>query len=430
MCASLLWVRRGDTRWRAVIVAEVAVAAVGLDLFTQALDLWDVVLAAFSLVVGALLAQASSTTLARAAVACGIAVVTAEGMGRVALAPAPGLYDDPPAVPWFRNQPRLGEATCAMLSPRVPDPLPAADGRPAVLHVGDSLLSFPPEDPALESTNRLPGLVGARDPDRQHVPMSMPGAGYDAYLLAVRAALARREVQEVLLYVYPGNDLSELGRQYPCCPAATLIDLSAPDLATRCEPWTPPPPDGVATLRLRSRAPVAVRWLSGASVVFGNLRYTALSLAQFNTPWTTELGAADDALSSHDAERALEVTATVWGRLATELRDRDVALTVVILPTSAALQAPDLEVGRGIRARVARIRQIADEIDVPVIDASTPFPTPGLPREMFAEDQVHFSDAGHRFMAAWLAARLDGSGQRSVSSTSSAAAPITSRATP
>lgn len=403
-CVAAWWTRQTRGIDRVAVVLALAICLVAADLRAQILDLWDVVVVAASLVVGAGVAFLSRRVVWRTLIALLLFAVVAEAGARLALQPAPGLHESPTEDPLFRNATRLGELACAYMRPQPPS---VADARPAVLHVGDSLLSFPLVAPELEVATRFPGMVGAHDPSRHHLSLSMPGSGYDAYLLAVRAQLAAQPVSEVVFYVYPGNDLSELGRAYPCCASRWLLDLSKPELPGQCEPWRSPPARlSIQALVLRSKAPLVVRWLQGASRVFSHLRYRAVVAQSFGTPWSSEIGAADDVLTDADAMGALELTGRILAELQRELIAQHVTVVLVILPYSDVLRSPDTQTARGAVARVQRIVELGTGLGLRVLDASSPFESAHYDRAMFAADEVHLSDAGHAAVAAWLTDRL------------------------
>lgn len=412
-----VWARRTPERWLAAAPVALGALAVALDLARPAWDLWDVVAVALSATLGTALGRLPDATTTRLVVSTALFLGAADLAGRVVLPEPPGLQERVDESVRFENAPRLGEFACAFFDPSL-DTTGLVDGvtvgprdAPTVLHIGDSMLGYGPTEPGADifrDRRRFTYLMAGADAARAHVSASMPGAGWDAYLVAVRGLLTRHpHTAHVVVYFFPGNDLDELHRRYPCCAAPELLDLDDDTLPARCPPWTPAPSSATDLLVLRSPAPLPVRWATHVSPTFAHLRDAVVRHLGARSPLWAERAGQDERLGADAVDAAVDTLDQIVARLAAELSPRGVRLTVVGLPFGPALATPDLPHHVARRAAGDRVRARVEARGVRYLDAWAAFDDTPYEAAWFEADAIHFALPGHQRLATWLAPRLD-----------------------
>jgi hypothetical protein len=401
---------------RALLLLAPPLAALALDLWQPRLDLWDAI--GVGLCLGLGLRSATAPPTARAAQLALFCLVT-ELAARLLLPPGPEFAGDRTlTAPWLSPNPtRLSETTCRAIFPQLDagqlqtsrtnhlDPQ-----QPVVLHLGDSLLVFPPGSPhgdAAADPERFPLLLDASDPGRGHVNLGFPGASYDALLLVARTWLRAQPVEQVVLYAFLVNDLAELGRAYPCCREG-LVEGS-PGAPTVC---TAPSPPTLGSARLehllvRSRDPIVLRVLSEWSTAMRHLRARAQSIAGSRGPWTQALDADDHRLAGDDLTARWQLTRTLLAALRDDARAAGADLLVVALPIGPDLRDGSPPQASSLRPRVDQLGAMCEQLGVPFLDAWPAFEAAPQPwSELFMADRYHLSLKGHATLADWLSERL------------------------
>jgi lysophospholipase L1-like esterase len=363
---------------------------------------WDVLAAAvwlgLGLVAGAarLPARALLPRAALAIAAAAVALGVLEAASRALPEPAAAFAPPGRARLFFAAAP--GAERCAPLYPAA-DPSALAErtaavrpGAPLVLHVGDSMV----EGVGVPRDEAFPAVLGRMDPAVDHVNAGWADSSLDAELLVARAWTGRLRVARVVLYVFGANDLAELDRASPCCVGGPLLDAAG---AARCD--APGLPSSRLDLLAASPPPYPVRVATAGSAL---ARRAALGFGA--------IGRMIDRLrrgppSSPEARWARY--ASLLGVLRDDLARRSVPLTVVYLPSRAALEsaAPRETADYALRGRVlARCR----ELGVPALDPwemlEAAVRDDGAARWFLPPPDIHFTREGHRRMAEWLASRL------------------------
>jgi hypothetical protein len=203
----------------------------------------------------------------------------------------------------------------------------------------------------------------------------------------------------VVLYLYPGNDLLDLDRAYACCGHGPLL---GDGLDSRCEvpEWSFP----LRALLARSPAPYPLRAASSHSQFAAHLSIGFSRVVEGLEP---RLG---DAAGTAEAEGAWERYAAVIVEIERFVAQRGGALTMVLLPTRAALE-PEGEANHalGVGDRIAEVLRLAK---IPCLDARPMFrglAQGGSYAHLFSDQGAwneHLGPAGHRSLANWLGGRL------------------------
>jgi hypothetical protein len=374
-------------RWRR---ASLGVTALLLALALP-FGIWDRALAASLLLAGAALSRARG---AGVALLLGLLFGGAlfELSARLVL-PTPPLFPPPEhmrLLAWGGAD-YWKEAACHLIDPdqagqpfddRIGRPQ-GPDGAPAVLHLGDSMLHglHAPRDASL--TAHLARL----QPGARHVNLGVPDSGPDLALAIARAWLPAFPTAEVVLHLYPGNDLADLDQPYPCCATGPLL-LLGPEAASACPPLTPLGGPGAWLRRsLSGSAPYPLRVATAWSHAARHL---------------LAIGAAGAAPRDPEQDPALARLSAVLRALRALTEARGLPLTVLLMPNRREHLGAPAE-----RARHRQLRQLvaarADELGLRVLDAASAVPMND--EASFAADppgDIHLSRAGYRGLAEWM----------------------------
>jgi hypothetical protein len=279
----------------------------------------------------------------------------------------------------------------------------AAYGRDEVtgdwLHLGDSMLVF--SDAAIVSSrhdNRFVNLLDEADPDRSHQNLGAPGTSHDVALMQARHA---EDVDRIVLYHLPVNDLSDLDNIYPCCREGTLLDYEDPSLPARC----PELPEGFDDRDWRrwfaaSPAPLVLEAFSLHTRLGAHLRARVMGLVRPEHPGVF---VNDDMLRDDHAWDQLDA---VLGRFAAEFVAEGVPVTFVVLPDGRAMFPHDDERYDRVRTRVDRAMALCASHGLDCLDAWPAFEEAPPTGSWFMADGFHFASRGHRHFATWLRANL------------------------
>jgi hypothetical protein len=272
-----------------------------------------------------------------------------------------------------------------------------ADGKPRVLHLGDSMVTSASIGDALP----FPALLEQLDPARHHIGGGVPGTSTDLQLAVARAWLDRASFSQVVLHLFSGNDIVELDRAYTCTDAGPVLDEAA--RLRFAEPrWAYP----LGLIVVRTPPPYPLRVLGTVSVAAAQL---VSGFGALTHSLDEPMGLATEGQLGTDAQ---------WRRFdqllrafADELAARGVPLTVTVLPHRAFLEAADPASVPTFEAH-NRMVAVARGLGLRTLDAGEPF-AEAVRRDgsqrTFADTtdyDVHFSAEGHRLFAAWLAERL------------------------
>ena len=290
----------------------------------------------------------------------------------------------------------------SQVRPLYPEVFPeAADERlgtvarqaPAVFHVGDSMV----HGTSIGFDGAFPALLMQQQPDLHHVNLGVPGTGTDFQVLLVENWVQRLRPQHVVLYLFPANDLFDIGRAYPFCDNGPIFAFESADLEPLCpQPvWVGPSHSRL----LESPPPYPVRVLASWSALARQLcgmTWAVSSWLKQNREVETQLGQLTRLISA----------------LATSLDHRDIRFTVVLLPYRARFQRlidgepPDDDYHM-------QVLKALEQLPVRLLDAGPLFENAvladGSTESWFLNkvpDDVHFSAKGHRLLARWLTEQL------------------------
>jgi hypothetical protein len=206
------------------------------------------------------------------------------------------LFPDEVGGAWFYRYPRHA--------------LPTGEGKRRIVHLGDSML----ESADVPSGTEATALLEQRRPDEVHYNLGISATGPDVYLAVLRRWIDRIRPDEVVVHVFPGNDVTDIDRPYLFCNGGPLLDAS---LASRCPAsnWYAPP----GLLLLLDPPPSPLRLLAVRSDLAAALSYAWQSRIRYHVD-PTHVGALE--LRLRDIVREL---ASLAAR-------RQIPFTVVALP--------------------------------------------------------------------------------------------------
>lgn len=257
---------------------------------------------------------------------------------------------------------------------------------PRVLHLGDSMTA----GYNVPDGKAFPDVLNRLDPAAEHLNAGVSATSTDYQLALARTWIDRTGPSLVVLHVYTGNDMTELGKPLLCCAGRPPIDASSPTLETTC---TAPSWGGSLGLQMERRPPpYALRVLGSYSHL---LRALTVGLRRAAEPAPTEDPLADSQAAA---------LARYVGQLATELAQRKIALVVdVVAPRSAVVSGQRLpEHDAVVQTLRAAGLQVLD--------------TWGMLRQQLAQlgedamylpaGDIHFTVPFHEVYARWLKRQL------------------------
>lgn len=408
-------VARSPLRVWWTLVAVLVGGTAAYELGSQPVALWDAVWSAALASFGALLVAAGRARAALIGAVLAVALAALElGLRQLPEAPRPAHPHWFTMMPWARLDPEGSDSlgrnahwrtyACTTMGTGSAGPRSqtAGDSRPTTLHLGDSLvhgISVPPDE-------ALVGQLDRQDPTMHHVHRAMPGTSVDAALVALRNWGPLLRPQRVVLHIYSGNDLWEVGAEYPCCVDKPLLDWSSPALASMCAQPAAPLLDHprLANLVWNSPPPYSWRWLAQDSALASQLGRGLVALAHGHSDLTfSQRGERATALQAQRYRTALDA-------LAAEARQLGAQLLLTL--------APDAEVMRGSdehRASMAAMRALLTEAGYDVWDGHAVLAKawhqlgPEALLLNAAPRDMHLNAEGHRLWASellpWLQAR-------------------------
>lgn len=414
----------GSARWlarrplaRAAIVAALLALAWWAIVPLRAVSAWDV------LVGGAILAATFASgsrrpgprPSRRARVVYALLLVATFGaieFGARTLAGPPGMtFHGLPEQPLFFDDADREFGTAALWPERSRRAafrdLPSSAGwarRPGVrrvLHVGDSMVAAADTDPGTSFEEVLARTVGG-----EHLNLGVSNTGTDFELLSLRGWVPRLTPDEVVLYVFTGNDIDEIDRAYYSCGGGPLLGAASAGLPSRCPAPTYAP--ARATLLAQGPSPLPLRGLAAYSA----------TLAHVTTGFERSLSRWRDRAGPQNPEPSWTRYGEILAAIRDELAARRVPLRVVVLPARAALDPAEsrwLELARDTQARaVAVARSLGLDVHDPSRTLAAAIAArPGA--RWFAGQGPHFAPDGHAVFAAWLADELGWAGARPAS---------------
>lgn len=271
------------------------------------------------------------------------------------------------------------------------------DGKPRVLHLGDSMVTSASIGDALP----FPDLLEQLDSTHHHIGGGVPGTSTDLQLAVARAWLDRASFSQVVLHLFSGNDIVELDRAYTCSDAGPVLDEAA-HLRFAEPRWAYP----LRLIVVRTPAPYPLRVLGTVSVAAAQLvsGFSALTHS-LDEPMGLE---TEGQLGTEAQWRRFDF---VLRAFADELAARHIPLIVAVIPHRAFLEAADPASVPTFEAH-NRMVAIARGLGLTTLDAGKLF-AEAVRRDgskrYFADTtdyDVHFSAEGHALYARWLLERL------------------------
>lgn len=408
-------IRRRAPWTAALVIVPVALSLAAITR-TDNFSFWDFLFVGLGFAAGAVVAMGRPdgrvlTRSLQTSGRLGVGLLIAELLARLVL-PSPGSVPPPRAarlvMPVNNRDP-----SCSLIFPTanaMQRHLRAGGrARPAVLHIGDSLVAGVGVPQSLSFVSAL----GDAQPDIQHVNLGAAGAGPDVYLLALRRWGGVVRPRMTVVYLFAGNDMADLNAHYLCCPAGGLLVDQGGRSSPRCASpeWRIPVRMHLAS----SPPPFVLRALAQPSRIAGHLlravirlQQDALRLGLGNIPSGCEPASRFPRWSILD-QRVHEIAAA-----ARELNSR---LLVVVIPSRTTLEktlglpalANDywVEGPRGVEGH-RRIVETVRAAGIDVLDGwdvvRAAIQQEGVER-VFAHEypgDVHFGRVGHQRFAAWL----------------------------
>lgn len=396
-------------RWLGPVVAAALwlAAAAAWQSMEAPVGLWDLGWSSLCALAGVAAVAAGPGRAALAIASTVLAFAAVEASLRTRPAPAPWTSDvaAASALPWapidHHASDRLGRGidwqdyNCRMMAAagaahRVAAP---GDTRRLVLHLGDSMIHGISVLPG----QTMPALLDAADRQWRHRQGGMPGTSIDAALVLLRQWAPALQPAHVVLHIYSGNDLLELGAPYPCC-GGPLVDLSAPDVPTLCGGGSAGVLGSSQLRHLVEHSPPPYAWRAAAPhlrlAAYGCRGLAAMALGS-GTAWMDSLPTRVERY-----RHALDALRADCARLGARLH-------VVI--------APDIRVFRGdqqAREHLEAMRGLLAAAGVAPLDAHEALAAEWAARGEAATinpdvvDDIHLTAEGHALWARWLAPRL------------------------
>ena len=290
---------------------------------------------------------------------------------------------------WVRLYPRHYPAEFNQLIEK------AKDHRHRVLHVGDSMV----EGVGVTKDKRFTALLSNWVPQTAHLNISVDSTGTDFHYLMIRRWLALLQIDHVVQYVFPTNDLQDLDSPHPSCNGEPLLRDTAEGLAPRCvRPLTPR--YSIADLYIRSfrLRPAPYPLLVAAQFSYLARHVCALSVRRLST------------YKLHDDPRSLRRFAQVMGAIKEHVLSRKTAYTIIVLPYRSELIAwagKDAPPGRRPPSDAARICSRLHHRTFNAWDLLLPLVKKNGADFYFA-DNIHLSANGHQVVAKWIQQKLAG----------------------
>jgi hypothetical protein len=275
---------------------------------------------------------------------------------------------------------------------------PRTPGVRRVLYIGDSMVDGDDVPLAADFTE----LIAAARPAEEHWNLGELGIGPDGYLLVASKWARRLQPDEVVVFVFLGNDLSDMDQPYGCCRWGPLTEETAAGVVPRCAR-----PDWREPLRRRLEvgpAPYPLRVLARRSELARRLAYrfeVVTARGPRPTVYTDRAGTPSQ----------FRRFAHTMSALRDDLRSLGVALKVVLLPPRWTLEQHQPAGDPFVQLHQDVVRALRDS-GIRTYDTWDLFQQ-ALDRDGAASDlfqrhygSPHLGVAGHRLLADWLLANV------------------------
>jgi hypothetical protein len=265
-----------------------------------------------------------------------------------------------------------------------------------VLHVGDSMVY----GEGVGGDEVFTAVLGRAEPTTAHVNAGISGTGPQEYLALGRAWISAVRPDLVVTYFFVGNDIDPVLAAYPCCEMEQLYAIESAAVRMRCASPRPASPRLAHMRRYvqESPPPLALRLLTGQSKFARHLAGAMIRHA----PGTL-------IINDMEAWRRAEV---IFRTMRDDAERAGARFALVVLPLRSALLRADTHsmTARSVRDRVVRMTTGMGIVTLDAWDVFEDVARRTDEERWFAserQDDPHFSAAGHRLLAEWLAPRLD-----------------------
>ena len=260
-----------------------------------------------------------------------------------------------------------------------------------VLHAGDSMIEgneSPPED-------RVVYLLNDFDERVSHVDAGFSGIGTDHYYLGTRRWLDAAQIDMVVWHLFLFNDLDDsMSHPYSCCGNLPPLAFGDDDFEIRC----PEPVEGgfFGNRFVNSPAPYFLRVATHFSHFARHLCYAAGRQAQ---------KLMVEGVTIEEGWRRVRM---VIRTMKSELDERGVPLVIVMVPYRGEWESFAAVLEQQGEKREF-VKALCDEFKITCLDGRSAFEeaiAKDGPEPIFINEPVwdfHFSDAGHKLYAEWLA---------------------------
>lgn len=387
---------RARRAWVLALAPVPLALAIGALFVWQPLAAWDVIacagLVTLGVVVGGLVPFHFRGWIVAAVASC-LLLVALEGAVRLLPAVPTTHYPEGPSL--FVDLSARHLACHTLFPESYPEVFEERLGRSdrrhrRVLHLGDSMAAGRDGLANISFVH----VLDARDPDRRHVNSAVGDTATDQQFAVATRWMRRAAFEEVVLHVFPSNDLGDINKPSACCGLESLLVERDGRLVPRCDKpewkWS------FDSRLVKGPAPYLLRFAAGRSQSGSRLLHAFYFLNE--SLWGT------DVRSVSSEERLVRM-----GRVLEALKDlvdgQGAHLSIVVVPNRWAIAAND-------RVRHAKTVELARSIKVPVFDAwgvvaqAANEAMPGLWDDRDGPRDVHFGDAGHLVMADWLETQI------------------------
>jgi hypothetical protein len=403
LIAALIIRTRGVSNRPGLVLAIAFAVAIALPFFmpvyVAGLVVWDRLILGIGVVIGAAFGgRLYRPQMMAMLFGCALAGILGEVVIRLA-APAPPIFAPVAEQRLIFNQglhlvdhtPHR-EALFPKLYPEVLEPRlrPREPEQPLVLHVGDSMVagSFAgAEDSFSDQLNVI-------DHKRVHINAGIAATGPDYYLTIATRWSEVFDPTTVILHMFTGNDLSNIGHAFGFCEGL-LYTRDGDRLIDNCETPLPVTPFSALSGR-RTPCPYLFRILGNVSALSGH------SCALLQRGY--------DLLELRSEDREVWVHA-VLAEAKRRFDEAGIELVIAIIPYRLALEDPAS--GEGSRHMRQVVLDACEDLDLRVLDSwdemQLVVDEEGSDRWFINNPpgDIHFSREGHRFYAEWLLPQLN-----------------------
>lgn len=266
----------------------------------------------------------------------------------------------------------------------------AMDSRGVILHLGDSMV----QGTGAARNQQFTTFLNQIDSSRTHINLGMADTGPDYYWLTASNWSKSPGVEKVVFYIFMGNDLRDLGRDYVMCGNEKLYEEVDGGFRLRCRE---PEFGGLSLPRLLS-APAPYAWRVATS--FSAAARVAAALPKLLYERLERL---------RDDGAGVGRLARIIGTASQEMSGRGIETAVVLLPYRRALEEGGelAEVHRDLHRQAVEQLATHGQSTWDAWDFFTAQVNQLGADQLFLDDvpgDVHLSARGHRLLADWLVA--------------------------